>query len=303
MKKQFTLIELLIVIAIIAILAGMLLPALGQAKKAVERAVCSSNQKQILAMHASYSGDFKDYILPNQQRVRRAGIDTGNDRKFGAMYLMLKHSKIMGDGYWQNNPGFVWCPSFKYEKGKDGSALSYGYFMKRIPDSYFNSKYSDAYMNGNEYGIAMFTSYNPLSSVTPGNPEKADAEWTYGGSGHHILRYQDTDRLSAGLYMNRVRHPSRKAYLTELVYISSALLHIPGGVTVGLSTAQQTDGLARSWSEDVAKGRHNQSVNLGMLDGHVENMPSLEVARIKKDYQQSPNSATRQKNILGDYYD
>ncbi len=67
MKRLFTLIELLIVVAIIAILAGMLPPALGQAKKIVEKAVCSSNQKQILAMHSPYSNEYvaarrnKDY--------------------------------------------------------------------------------------------------------------------------------------------------------------------------------------------------------------------------------------------------
>ncbi len=60
-KKQFTLIELLIVIAIIAILAGMLLPALSQAKSVVQTAVCKSNQKQIAQTIAVYANDFNDY--------------------------------------------------------------------------------------------------------------------------------------------------------------------------------------------------------------------------------------------------
>lgn len=61
-KRIFTLIELLIVVAIIAILAGMLLPALNKARETARRISCTSNIRTLLAYGQIYMADHQDYI-------------------------------------------------------------------------------------------------------------------------------------------------------------------------------------------------------------------------------------------------
>ena len=71
-RRAFTLIELLVVISIIALLVGILLPALGAARKTAKRAVCLSNQRQVgvgMMAYATNNDDRLPYTIYQENGV------------------------------------------------------------------------------------------------------------------------------------------------------------------------------------------------------------------------------------------
>ncbi len=78
-KSGFTLIELLVVIAIIALLIGILLPALGEARKSGRITICTANMKQLGVATQSYTADYQDRLYAFTISAATANLLTFQD--------------------------------------------------------------------------------------------------------------------------------------------------------------------------------------------------------------------------------
>ncbi len=116
-KGEFTLMELLIVIAIIAILAAMLLPALNKARAQANAVACKNNVRQLGGGWILYADDFKGWACGPFPEYAVTGTSTNwvifmSDKKQSSTTRDGCNLGYIPIGYMPNRKKIARCPSW-----------------------------------------------------------------------------------------------------------------------------------------------------------------------------------------------
>ncbi len=106
LQQKFTLVEMLVVIAIISILSALLLPALNKAKQAAHSVSCLNNTKNIMSGLMFYADSYRYFPA-------RMNATTG------IRWYQRVYESISGDSaanlVFYKNSGYFNCPAYQYE--------------------------------------------------------------------------------------------------------------------------------------------------------------------------------------------
>lgn len=180
-RRAFTLVEMLVVIGIIAVLAGLILPALSQARSTARCNACLSNQRQTMAT-IKMAMDDNDGYLASGESFKTTSF-APNEYSIGwTRYLYGDGGDTAGrmagkKNYIQNLTAYR-CPVLKYDTDRDIGAIddagterskalerAYGVMFHTAAEG--NSQFYGFDLRGTQYLTALDAATSTTFRISP----------------------------------------------------------------------------------------------------------------------------------------
>ncbi len=295
-RAGFTLIELLVVISIIALLIGILLPALGAARQTARTAGCLSNIRQMAIATYSFAADHNQYI---QSTTSDLAYDKNNPPSIIARYNERFPSNSPGaDGdpnrikdwasaivpYMGGSQGSTFedddvsdafqCPADPALDDDDNPRTSPpddpGYRIVNNVKPGLDQAYEISYAPNTDIsalvigGVGKWWSGSP--NIEPPN-QKGDADLPAQGNLDAVKGASETMLYAdAGTFAEGGSNPI--ALSDVLVYTASEYIGNGGGTLKDIR--ESTNNIARKLPMSFNDGdRHRDAINVAFADGHA----------------------------------
>lgn len=209
----FTLIELIVVIAIVAVLTALLVPGLSNARRAVRTTACASNARQMSMALQMYIGDNDGWVFPLREQIVSSGTlwwfgfePSGGPKAEGSRILDRTRGRLWP--YYQMSDSIEICPEFALESGHYKPKFTANWTTYAHPLPLMNpaapTRAGDIDEPGRTVAFADSAQINFFQApASPANP--MFEQWYYISRLEKTVHYVHGERANASMFDGHVR--------------------------------------------------------------------------------------------------
>ena len=285
-RGGFTLVELLVVVAIIALLLGILLPALGKARDVARSTLCLSNQRQMGAASMVFANEHDNYVqistsdlvwnrnVPKSTRYDFFPNELGTSQPVlkdwaSALvpYLGGKPDQTFDDDDFDGS-GVYRCPSDPHMDDEDPGYKIYNNISDGPSDNKAVSFAVNADLTSVNFGT--FAKWTPDQALSPAGANRLAAEGNLGrvfAPSDTLLHMDMGTRVSAS---GKPVNNSEILMVTGSYWVTDAQNNTLDGTLGAIEAANWTirDKLPVDAVSEV-ESRHGNNINVVFTDGHA----------------------------------